>query len=151
MRKTLVFLVFVLVFVFTSPVYADDGTSNANTNTKQGMMQVYNQDLHIENRAQGLTVVADDVGLDQDAQYLAMPADAEMNQVSSQEIIQKIHSTTKVNCTGDKNRILTSGNAGAYQSNMQQQVGLAGNGYIGVQSGASTQTSTSSVVSTTNP
>jgi len=150
MRKTLVFLVLVMVFVFTSSIHADDGTSNANTTTNQGIVQVYDQAMSIQNRAQGLTVTANDVGLDQDAQYAAMPADAEMEQISSQEIIQEISSTTSLNCTVDKTRVQTSGSAGAFQTSVQQQTGLAGNGYIGVQTGTSTQTSTSSVVSTTN-
>jgi hypothetical protein len=148
MRKTLVFLVFVLVFALTSSVHADD--TNAGTNTTQSIVEVYNQDMRIENRAQGLTVTASDVGLDQDAQYAAMPADAEMNQISTQEIIQEIQATSAVNNCTDKTRVLTSGSAGASQTSMQQQTGLAGNGYIGVQSGTSTQTSTSSVVSVSN-
>ena len=150
MRKTLVFLVLVLVFVFTSSIHADDGASIANTTTNQDVVQVYNQTMDIQNRAQGLTVTANDVGLDQDAQYAAMPADAEMEQISEQGIFQQINSTTSLNCTVDKTRVLTSGSAGAFQTSVQQQTGLAGNGYIGVQSGTSTQTSTSSVVSTTN-
>jgi len=133
--------------VFTSSVYADDGTSNANTDAKQVIYQNYDQSTHLENRAQGLTVTADDVGLDQNDKYWAMPADAEMKQISDQEVIQEIQSTTNLNCA-DKTPVLTSGGANAYQVNIQNQVGLAGNGYIGVQTGTSTQTSTSSVVST---
>jgi len=147
MRKTIVFLVLVLVFVLTSSVYADDGATNANTDAKQVIYQEYDQSTRLENRAQGLTVTAEDVGLDYDAKYWAMPADAEMSQISDQEVIQVIQSTTDLNCT-DKTRVFTSGGANAYQTNVQNQVGLAANGYIGVQTGTSTQTSTSSVVST---
>lgn len=148
MRKTLVFLVLVLVFVFTSSVYAD-GTNNSNTDAKQQLYQAHNQGIYLENRAQGLTVTAQDVGLDQNAQYLAMPADAEMVQNIDLEVVQEIQSQTNVTCD-DKGRVWTAGNAGANQGATQQQMGLAGNGYIGVQSGTSTQVSASSVVSTTN-
>ena len=150
MRKTLVFLVLVLVFVFTSSIYADDGTSNANTNTTQGMLQTFEQGMRSENRAQGLTVTADDVGLDQNEKYWAMPADAEMEQNTDQIVIQEIQSSTNVSCAADKTKVFTQGSAGANQAYMQKQLGAAGNGYIGVQTGTSTQTSTSSVVSTTN-
>jgi len=144
MRKTFVFLVLVLVFVFANSVYAD-----STSNVTQSISQTHDQGIYLENRAQGLTVTENNVGLDYDAQYKAMPADAEMVQTIDLETIQEIQSNANVTCD-DKGKLWSFGNAGSNQGAIQQQMGLAANGYIGVQTGTSTQVSASSVVSLTN-